>query len=256
MNFQITEDEYNRLHAVQRQLNMMAQLFLCGDLKGPETPCQPCDMGEFFDAQQSALDAVRKAIDHRHDVSCTVDKPMHWFDWLAVIEIASGDYVPMDPDQVQHIDDALSHLATVDPSYDPVVKKWVEVSARHAKTRRQVQGLATTDKAEESTQEVAPSASLSIALFADLIRGVSGQDMELDELNETVSQFLAAFDEQPADQALIMHAVIHALMHNGYEHSQSFSKSGHSAQWVRKTEVTAPETGPVTDTAMADRVAA
>lgn len=240
MNYLISEDEYNRLHSVQCQLNMMAQL--CGCMTGFDTSCKPGDLGEFFEAQQSALDEVRKAVDHRHEVSSTVDKPMHWFDWLAVIEIASGDYVPLHPERVQHIDDALSHLETLDPSYGPVVKKWGEVSARHAKTRRQAQGLAATDKAEKSTQEKAPPASLSIALFADLMRVVSGQAMEVDKVNDTVVQFLAVFDEQPADQALLMQAVFHALMHNGYEHSQTVSKSGRHAQWARKAVATAPDT--------------
>ena len=232
MNYLISEDEYNRLHSVQRQLNMMTRL--CGEMTGFDVPCQPQDLAEFFDAQESALDAVRKAMDHRHQLTQDVDKPMNWFDWLAVMEIASGDHVPMHPARVQYIDDALSHLATLDPAYDLVVKKWVEVSGNHARKQR---ASATT---EAGTPEAAPSGNLSIELFADLLRTVSGQAMDLDELNETVNQFLAAFDEHHPERAVIVQALNAALVHNGYEWVLTCGQGVHTV-WVRRPAATAPD---------------
>lgn len=238
MNYLISEEEYNRLHSVQSQLNMMTRL--CGDMTGFETPCRPADLAEFFDAQWTALEAVRKAVDHRHEVSISVDKHMHWFDWLSVIEVASGDYVPLHPARVQYIDDALSHLATLDPAYEMVVKKWVEVSGRHARER------AAKDKIKEVMQEAAPSGNMSVELFADLMRAVSGQAMEPDELNEIVRQFLAAFHEEHPERAVITKALSHALKHNGYEWVLTCGQDGQRDQWVRKAEATAPEAAPAT----------
>lgn len=246
MNYLISEDEYNSLHAVQRQLNMMSRL--CGEMKGFEVPCAPEDLSEFFAGQESAIGAVRKAIDHRHELTHAVEKPMRWMDWLTVMEIASGDHVPLHPNAVQYIDDALSHLATLEPEYEMVVKKWVEASARHARKQRQNREQAAQDTIKEVMKGSEPS-TMSLELFADLMRAVSGQAMELDELNDTVAQFLAVFDEQPADQAAVTQAVAHALMHHGYEHSLTVSKNGHSARWVRKAEAMAKEAAQATATA-------
>jgi len=241
MNFLITEDEYNRLHGVQRQLNMMARLF--GQMKGFEAPCDPEDLSEFFAAQEAALDAVRKAIDHKYQLTQDVDKPMNWFDWLAVIEVASGDHVPLHPRRAQYIDDALSHLATLDPAYELVVKKWVEVSGKHARR----QGAKDTTAAD--MQEALTDGNLSLELFADLMRAVSGQAMTLDELNETVNQFLKAFDEHHPERAVIVQALNAALIHNGYAWVLTFSQGGQQARWVRQEEATAQATTPAPDKA-------
>lgn len=231
MNYLISEDEYNRLHSVQCQLNMMGSLF-CG-MEGFETPCKPSDLAEFFYSQESTLDAVRKAVDHRSKVAATEDKPMHWFDWLSVMEIASGDNVPLHPGRVQYIDDALSHMATLDPAYEMLVKKWVEVSGRYARKQ------AGKDQITEAMQSAEPSGHLSVELFAKVMHAVSGQVMELDELNETVGQFLAAFDEQHPERAVIQQALNHALLHNGYEWSLTVNQGGQHSKWVRKAEATA-----------------
>lgn len=238
MNYLISEDEYNRLHSVQRQLNMMANIF--GGMTSYDTPCNPEDLGDFLGSQESALDAVRRAVDHRHQLSQAVDKPMRWMDWLRVIECASGEYVPLHPNAIQYIDDALSHLATLDPAYEMVVKKWVEVSGCYAKER------AAKDKIKEVMQEAVPSGNMSIELFTDLMRAVSGQAMELDELNEVVRQFLAAFHEEHPERAVITQALNHALMHNGYEWVLTCGQDGQRAQWMRKAEATAPEAAPAT----------
>lgn len=248
MNYQITEDEYNRLHSVQRQLNMMARLF--GEMSGFETPCAPDDLSEFFAVQESAMDAVRKATDTRYELLRLEGASMHWGDWCHALTIASGDLLHVPANAKQRIDDALSRMAEIEPGYEQVVKTWVDITNRQAKEQR------AKDKIKEVMAETEPSGTLSATLFANLLHAVSGQEMEPDALNDTVREFLAGLDEHHPERRLITDALNAALMHNGYEWVLTCSQGGQHSHWMRKTEVTAPETGPVTDTAMADGVAA
>lgn len=248
MNFQITEDEYNRLHAVQRQLNMMARLF--GEMKGFETPCAPEDLSEFFAAQEASMDAVRKAADTRYELLRLEGASMHWGDWCHALTIASGDRLHVPAYAEQRIDDALSRMAEIEPGYGTVVKTWVDITNRQAKEQR------AKDKIKDVMAEAEPSGTLSATLFANLLHAVSGQEMEPNALNETVREFMAGLDEHHPERSLITDALNAALMHNGYDWVLTCNQGGQHSQWVRKAEPTAPETGPVTSTDMAEMVAA
>lgn len=232
MNFQITEDEYNRLHAVQRQLNMMARLF--GEMSGFETPCAPEDLSGFFAAQEAAMDAVRKAADTRYEALRLEGASMHWGDWCHALTIASGDLLHVPANTEKRIDAALNHMADIDPGYGRVLATWIDVTSRQATAQR------AKDKIKKVMAETEPSGALSVELFANLMQAVSGQAMEMDELNDTVRQFLAAFDEQHPGRAVITQAMNHALMHNGYEWVLTCGQDGQRDQWVRKAEATEP----------------
>jgi hypothetical protein len=238
MNFQITEDEYNRLHSVQRQLNMMARLF--GEMSCFETPCAPEDLSEFFAAQEAAMDAVRKATDTRYEALRQEGDSMHWGDWCHALIIASGDRLHVPANAEKRIDAALNHMADIDPGYGHVLATWIDVTSRQAKA----QGAKGQNK--EATGEVKPSGQLSVELFADLMRAVSGQEMEPDELNETVREFLAAFHEEHPERAVITQALNAALMRNGYQWVLTCGQVGQRARWVRKARATEPETAPAT----------
>ncbi len=240
MNFLISEDEYNRMHSVQRQLNMMARLF--GEMTGFEVPCQPEGLAEFFAAQEAALDAVRKAIDDKYQQTIAVDKPMQWFDWMDVVAIASGERRAMHPERLRYIDDALTYLTTLTPEYDLVRRKWAEVSVGYDRQQGDY------DPIKASLQQTIYTGNLSATLFANLLDALSGKAVELEQLNETVSQFLAAFDEHHPERAAITQALNAALMHNGYEWVLTCNQGGQHAKWVRKAEATTPDLGTTTTT--------
>lgn len=234
MNFQITEDEYNRLHAVQRQLNMMARLF--GEMSGFETPCAPEDLSEFFATQEAAMDAVRKATDTRYEALRLEETSMHWSDWCRALTIASGDRLHVPANAVQRIDDALSRMAEIDPGYGHVIRTWVDITNCQAKEQR------AKDKIKEVMVETEPPGTLSATLFANLLHAVSGQELEPDALNDTVREFLAGLDEHHPERSLITDALNAALMHNGYEWVLTCSQGGQHSHWVRKAESTTPDT--------------
>ena len=185
---------------------------------------------------------------------------------MHALRIANGRVSHTPSGAEQQIDDALSHMAEIDPDYGQVVKTWVDITNRQAKEQRAKGSI------KEVMAETMPSGRLSASLFADLLQAVSGQNMEPDELNETVRQFLAAFDEQHPERVVIMQALNKALMHNGYEWSLTCNQGGQHSHWLRKAEATAPETPPAPTvgkqrkrertakkekgTAMTDRVAA
>ena len=237
MNFQITEDGYNAMESVMCQLNMMADMCLAA--KGLETPCSPDDLGQFLTAQVSSLGNLRRSMNDRHELTTEGQSGMAWLDWVHALTIAGVGYNGVPSDAKDKIDDALIHMAQVDPDYDRVLKTWVDIS----KVRSIEKGWRNQDAEAEQTK---PSGNLSIELFADLMRAVSGQAMELDELNEIVRQFLAAFHEEHPERAVITQALNHALMHNGYEWVLTCGQDGQRDQWVRKAEATAPDAAPVT----------
>lgn len=228
MNFQITEDEYNRLHSVQRQLNMMARLF--GEMEGFETPCDPEDLAEFFTAQEAAMGEVRKATDTRYELLRLEGASMHWGDWCHALTLASGDRLHVPAYAEKRIDGALNHMADIEPGYGRVLATWIDITARQAKGQR------PDDTSNEDTTETKPSGNLSAALFANVLRVASGQEMEPDALNETVREFLASFDEHHPERGLIVEALNAALMHNGCEWVLTCGQGGQHAQWVRKAE--------------------
>lgn len=231
MNFQLTEDEYNAMESVMCQLNMMADMCLAA--KGLETPCSPDDLGQFLTAQVSSLGNLRRSMNNRHELTTEGPSGMAWFDWVHALTIAGVGYNGVPKDAKDKIDDALSHMAQVDPDYDRVLKTWVDIS----KVRSIEQQWRNRDAEAEPAK---PSGNLSIELFADLMRAVSGQAMELDELNETVDQFLESFHEQHPEREVIMQALNNALLHNGYEWALTVNQEGQHAQWVRKAEATEP----------------
>lgn len=243
MNFQITEDEYNTMESVMCQLNMMADM--CLAVKGLETPCSPDDLGQFLTAQVSSLGNLRRSMNDRHELTTEGPSGMAWFDWVHALTIAGVGYNGVPRDAKDKIDDALSHMAQVDPDYDRVLKTWVDISKvrsiEQGWRRVKADGWATTVEASAQPQEdVRPSGNLSVTLFADLMRAVSGQAMELDKLNETVSQFMAAFHEEHYELTVIRKALNNALMHNGYEWVLTCGQDGQRDQWVRKVEATTP----------------
>lgn len=237
MNFQITEDEYNAMESVMCQLNMMADMCLAA--KGLETPCSPDDLGQFLTAQVSSLGNLRRSMNNRLELATEGPSGMTWVNWVHALTIAGVGYNGVPSDAKDKIDDALIHMAQVDPDYDRVLKTWVDIS----KVRSIEQGWRNQDAEAEQTK---PSGNLSIELFANLMQAVSGQAMELDELNDTVRQFLAAFHEEHPERAVITQALNRALMHNGYEWVLTCGQDGQRDQWVRKAEATAPEAAPVT----------
>lgn len=249
MHYLLTEKEMNKLASVKSQLNLVATLIAEMRPDNTDTMCAPADLYEFLDAQRGCLEELESSANARHQAT-REDMQMTWADWMHALRIANGRVSHTPNGAEQKIDDALSHMAEIDPDYGQVVKTWVDITNRQAKEQRAKGSI------KEVMAETEPSGTLSATLFSNLLHAVSGQEMEPDALNETVREFMAGLDEYHPERSLITDALNAALMHNGYEWVLTCGQDGQHSQWVRKAEATAPETEPDTGTAMTDRVAA
>jgi hypothetical protein len=129
MNYQLSENELNRLESCVNQIDFVT--YLCSHVEGcKEIPVS--GLQSFLSAQQEALQATIKAAEARHEAQRTLDAEqgaLHWFDWLSALRIARGDaqYTPKGAEV--RITEKLQKAARIDGDMAQVVEEWAATLA-------------------------------------------------------------------------------------------------------------------------------
>ena len=129
MNYQLSEDEFNRLESCVSQIDFVTDL--CGHIAGrKEIPMDV--LQSFLCAQQETLQATIKAAEARHEAQRTLDAEqgaLYWFDWLSALRIARGDaqYTPKGAEV--RITEKLQKAARIDGDMAQVVEEWAATLA-------------------------------------------------------------------------------------------------------------------------------
>ena len=129
MNYQLSENELNRLESCVNQIDFVT--YLCSHVEGcKEIPVS--GLQSFLSAQQEALQATIKAAEARYDAQITLNAEqgaLCWFDWLHALRIARGDarYTPRGAEA--RITEKLQKAARIDGDMAQVVEEWAATLA-------------------------------------------------------------------------------------------------------------------------------
>lgn len=132
MNYQISEDEFNRLVDVRRQLDLMSDL-ACAIVGNQRVEIYADNLLAFTTALEEQLKAVLKTVDERWEAQRAINQgvgAMSWVDWAHSLRIASGDALHTPAGAGETISCKLAAAATVDPDWRAVADVWRQVQAR------------------------------------------------------------------------------------------------------------------------------
>ena len=131
MNYQISEEELNRLERLQGQLDLIAGL--CAMAGEDSSLISVKGLLAFLDERSSDLKRVLEAATTRQECSLA-QKTMKYCDWVFALRIAGGNTLSMPGGAAQSITDKLMNEATVDGDMSSVLSEWRSVLARTNET--------------------------------------------------------------------------------------------------------------------------
>ncbi len=150
MNYQISEDEFNRLSNVGHQIGLMSDL-ACAIVGKREVEIDVSNLLAFMMALEEQLRAVLKTVDERYEAQRAINQgegALSWIDWAHALYIANGDEFMAPIGAAETITRKLAAAATVDPGWRGGEDVWRLVLARqHAKSAVELTSSAKTQSA-------------------------------------------------------------------------------------------------------------